>query len=556
MLTNDNNIALRIEHLSISFRSNEGYQQVIDDVNLTVGWGRVLGVVGESGSGKTVSSLACMGLLPKHLVRIDSGKAIYRDGSDLLANDFEAAKALRGKKITMVFQEPMSSLNPSMRCGEQVAEAVRTHLNLNEKEVALKVIALFNEVELPDPETLVKRWPHELSGGQKQRVMIAMALASDPDLIIADEPTTALDVTVQDKVIRLLKRLQKERSLSMIFISHDLELVARIADDVAVMWKGKVVESGPAAEVLKNPSHPYTAGLLACKPPIKGERIVLPTVADALKDQTELAEVKKPFERTSGTAPILSVKALKKAFVTRRNLFGKPTAHFEAVKGVTFDLLAGETLGIVGESGCGKSTLSRMIMGLLPPDSGELIWHGIPQKQRSPVVQLVFQDPFSSLNPRITAIGCLTEALLVSGTFNDRPSAREGALKRMQEVGLPPEFANRYPHAFSGGQRQRLVIARALCTDPRVLILDESVAALDISVQAQVLNLLNRLKVERKLTYIFVSHDLRVVNFMSDRILVMYRGQIEEIGDAQTVMQQPKSAYTRSLMSAIEGLVV
>lgn len=542
------NAALEIEHLSLSFRNGDAYTRVLHDVNLRVRKGRVLGVVGESGSGKTVSSLACMGLLPTERVRIDGGRALYDGDLDLLSNGFERARELRGSTIAMIFQEPMSSLNPSMRCGEQVAEVVRLHRKLSgRKAVSAAVLEHFREVELPEPEAMMMRYPHELSGGQKQRVMIALALAGNPELIIADEPTTALDVTVQKSIIALLRRLQRERGLSMLFISHDLELVAKLADDVAVMWQGRVVEQGAASAVITQPQHAYTRGLLACRPPTTGERIVLPTVQDAL-------ESRNPEQHTFRSAPpnevILKASDLRKSFVTRRNILGKPTAFFEAVRGVSFELFRGETLGIVGESGCGKSTLSRMLTGLIAPDSGCIAWE--LEQQPTPAVQLVFQDPYSALNPRMTAADCLAEALLVSKQAKSASSARQGALQLMEEVGLPAGFADRYPKAFSGGQRQRLVVARALCANPKVLLLDESVAALDISVQAQVLNLLNRLKEERDLTYIFISHDLNVVRFMSDRILVMYRGRIEEIGSAEAIMNTPKQRYTQQLVSAAQ----
>lgn len=539
--------ALEIEHLSLSFRNGGVYTRVIHDVSLRVRSGKVLGVVGESGSGKTVSSLACMGLLPADRVRIEGGTAHFKEHIDLLAHGFEGARACRGAKMAMIFQEPMSSLNPSMRCGEQVAEVVRLHRGLSGRQaVENAVLEHFEEVELPDPRAMMMRYPHELSGGQKQRVMIAMALAGNPELIIADEPTTALDVTVQKSIVALLKRLQHERGLSMLFISHDLELVAQISDDIAVMWQGRVVEQGKADALIADPAHPYTRGLLACRPPNTGTRIELLTVQDVLAERPASGRI---FSSPSVKTPVLEVRDVHKSFVTRRNLLGRPTKFFNAVRGVSFDVYKGETLGIVGESGCGKSTLSRMVTGLLRPDSGEVLWH-LNTQHDSPAVQLVFQDPYSALNPRITAAGCLTEALRVSGQAESAASAREGALKLMEEVGLPAGLADRYPKAFSGGQRQRLVIARALCTNPQVLLLDESVAALDISVQAQVLNLLNRLKEERGLTYLFISHDLGVVRFMSDRILVMYKGQIEEIGDAGTVMNSPKSAYTRQLVAA------
>ncbi|MGF1563929.1 MAG: dipeptide ABC transporter ATP-binding protein [Flavobacteriales bacterium] len=541
-------VLLEIDKLSVAFRSEEGWKTVIHDVSLSLKRGESLGVVGESGSGKTVSSLACMGLLPPGISRIEGG-SIRFEGSDLLANEGAAAQAFRGSRMAMVFQEPMSALNPSMRCGEQVAEAVRLHRKLKSDQAHTVVTDLFAEVELPNPEAMYARYPHELSGGQKQRVMIALALAGDPSLLIADEPTTALDVTVQASILKLLRRLREERGLAMLFISHDLDVVARVADRVAVMWNGRVVELGPTERLLTHPEHPYTRGLLACKPPVTGARTVLPTVSDVLENRTVQAH---SFAINTGSEPIVQVRNVSKSFVTRRNLFGRPTAFFEAVRGVSFDVIRGETLGIVGESGCGKSTLSRMVMQLLKPDSGDIVYL-TSKRGGGPAVQLVFQDPFSSLNPRITAVGCLIEALTVSGVCSDKRAARSKALALMAEVGLPEAFADRYPHAFSGGQRQRLVIARALCTEPEVLILDESVAALDISVQAQVLNLLNRLKEERNLTYIFISHDLRVVRFMSDRVLVMYKGKIEELGPAQAVMEHPRSAYTQKLVAGALG---
>lgn len=535
---------LRVENLSIAFRKNGDWQNVIHGVSFSVKPGEVLGIVGESGSGKTVSSLACMGLLPERTARVTSGKAVFGT-HDLLADHFAKAKDVRGRRITMIFQEPMSSLNPSMRCGDQVLEAVETAGKHSGTAARERVVQLFREVELPDPKHIGKRYPHELSGGQKQRVMIAIAMAPEPELIIADEPTTALDVTVQHNILALLRRLQKEKQLSMIFISHDLDLVARLADRVAVMWKGEVVEEGDAALVLKKPQHPYTRGLLACKPAPGAERKRLTTVQDVLNNRTVTAEA---FKSEVGEHPLLEVVDLKKHFVTRRNLLGRATAHFEAVKGVSFALYPGETLGLVGESGCGKSTVSRIIMELIAPTSGELKWHVNGGERRA--VQLVFQDPYASLNPRKSAGSCLVEALQVSGGVSSRKSAIEEARQLLLDVGLGEDAFEKYPHSFSGGQRQRLVIARALCTRPQVLLLDESVAAIDVSVQAQVLNLLNELKKRHNLTFIFVSHDLSVVRYMCDRILVMRAGQLVEAGTADAVFNHPKEDYTRTLIAA------
>ncbi len=539
---------LRISNLSVSFRAENAWHQVTHHVALSVQRGRVLGIVGESGSGKTVSSLACMGLLPAGIARIDTGKAMF-DGHDLLADDFAKAKDARGRRITMIFQEPMSSLNPSMRCGEQVAEALRQS-GKHSGAIRSKVAQLFSEVNLPDPANIGRRYPHELSGGQKQRVMIAMALAPDPDLIIADEPTTALDVTVQRSILALLRRLQQERNLSMLFISHDLDVVASVADDVAVMWKGEVVEQGAAKDVLRSPQHAYTRGLLRSKPPETGERQRLQTVRDTLENREVATQVFT--SRLTGNA-LLEVRDLRKHFVTKRNILGKPVAYFEAVKGVSFDVLEGETLGLVGESGCGKSTVSRMVMDLLKPDAGELTWNDAALKSGGkPAVQLVFQDPYASLNPRKSAGSSLVEALTVNGPADSASAAKQRAEQLLEKVGLSPDSFGKYPHSFSGGQRQRLVIARALCTNPKLLILDESVAALDVSVQAQVLNLLNELKEQLGLTFLFISHDLNVVRFMSDRILVMKSGIIVERGESQKVFEAPQHSYTKELLSSVK----
>ncbi|MCH2197370.1 MAG: ABC transporter ATP-binding protein [Flavobacteriales bacterium] len=534
---------LSIQNLSITFRQGKEWNQVIKGVSLEVPQGGILGVVGESGSGKTVSSLACLGLLPSKIARIDHGVALFgASQEDLLKDNFSNAKRYRGKEITMIFQEPMSSLNPSMTCGAQVAEMLKEHLGMDAKKARQRTVELFTEVELPVPDDMFDSYPHELSGGQKQRVMIAMALAPEPSLIFADEPTTALDVTVQKSVLELLRRLQQARQLSMIFISHDLGVVAHVADQVAVMYKGEVLESGPVTQVMENPTQAYTKGLLACVPPTGGERVRLQTVEEIIKG----GEMKKEIYSSSPSEdPILRVKNLWKRFVTKRNLLGKATDHFEAVRGVSFELFQGETLGIVGESGCGKSTISRMIIGLIEPSEGSIEWSG-----SAGAVQLVFQDPYSSLNPRISVGTALVEAMMVNEVESDKQKAQDQVRSILAEVGLDPSHFDRYPHSFSGGQRQRIVVARALCTKPRVVVLDESVAALDVSVQAQVLNLLNELKASRGLTYVFISHDLHVVHYMSDRLLVMERGQIVESGNAHKIFTQPSEEYTKKLVES------
>ena len=524
---------LSVQNLSVSFKSNDGWKQVVHSISYDVYRGMTLGLVGESGSGKTVSSLACMGLLPEKTARVDGGTIVFK-GKSLLGNNFEGARQQRGCSIAMIFQEPMTSLNPSMRCGEQVEEVIAAHLKLSKAEGEKRVVDLFKEVELPEPESIGKRYPHELSGGQKQRVMIAIALAADPDLIIADEPTTALDVTVQRAVIDLLHRLKESRGLGLIFISHDLDVVGAVADDIVVLQHGNIRETGRTIDILTNPQDPYTIKLLSCKPPTSGERLPL---ADP--------ENTKPYQFSIGTSPILAVRKLKKTFVTKKSLFGKPTATYEALKEISFDLFEGESLGIVGESGCGKTTVSRIVMGLEKADGGEIAWsHG------RPAIQLVFQDPYASLNPRKTVAQMLTEALEFAGNVMSEETP-EHIARLLKEVDLPLECQSRYPHSFSGGQRQRLVIARALAANPSVLILDESVAALDVSVQAQVLNLLNEIRSQRKLSYIFISHDLHVVRYMCERMIVMHKGQIVEQGNSDQIMQSPTNGYTRKLIDSI-----
>jgi len=544
MNTGTESILLDVKDLTISFRSGNEWGNAVEKVSFQVKKGQVLGIVGESGSGKTVSSLACMGLLPAAISKITNGKALFK-GQDLLINDFALAKELRGREMAMVFQEPMTSLNPSMRCGAQVAEVILAHAHQSAEKAKQKVISLFEEVELPSPKEIWKRYPHELSGGQKQRVVIALALAAEPALLIADEPTTALDVTVQKSILNVLAKLQKERGLSMIFISHDLDLVAQVSDEISVMYKGHVVEMGNAKKVLEKPSHHYTKGLLACKPPVNGDRIQLATLASVLENKTK--ETKHYTSEIDSASPLLEIRDLVKHFPIKKNLFGKTTAVFEAVKGVSFNVFKGETLGIVGESGCGKSTVSRMIMGLIESTSGSIEW----KKGASRSIQLVFQDPYSSLNPRLTAGQSISEALLVSKTCSSKEEAHKKTNELLTEVGLEKEHFSRYPHSFSGGQRQRLVIARALATSPDVLILDESVSALDVSVQAQVLNLLNELKAKRHLTFLFISHDLHVVHFMSDRLLIMEAGSIVESGNARAIFTNAQHPYTQKLLASI-----
>lgn len=554
----DQELLLKVEGLQVDFKSRDQWKAVVKNVALNVHKGRTLAIVGESGSGKTVTSLAAMGLLPSGISRIHSGKLeLYPEPKDLTNLTETDWLSIRGKRLAMIFQDPMSSLNPSHTCMRQVAEIIRIHDPKSTEETKERVIELFKEVQLPSPETIGDRYPHELSGGQKQRVMIAMAIACDPDLLIADEPTTALDVTVQAAILTLLKELQQKYGMGMIFISHDLDVVSEVADEIAVMYRGDLVEIGSAKEILEHPNHPYTKGLIACKPPKDSKPRRLLTVKEFLEHPDVQHEVAEKQSAPSYQEDYLQAKDLSCEFVTKRTLWGKPIETFTAVNKVSFEVKRGETLGLVGESGCGKSTLSRVLLGLLPSSGGKVINNGVDLMQLDrgewmpyrKQMQLIFQDPYSALNPRKSVGQCLMEVLKVHGAEN----VKDRAMELLDQVGLTPEEFYRYPHAFSGGQRQRINIARALATSPDFIICDESVSALDVSVQAQVLNLLNDLKEQLNLTYIFISHDLSVVHYMSDRIMVMNKGKIEELGDADQVFHQPKTAYARNLIASIPG---
>lgn len=531
----------------------------------------MLAIVGESGSGKSVTALSILRLLSDPQVSYPSGEIIFFDENeetDLLQLPKEAMQSLRGQKIAMVFQEPMTALNPVYTCGDQVAEAIRRHLDLNETAVQQKVVELFRQVQLPDPEKIGSRYPHQLSGGQKQRVMIAMAMSCHPTVLICDEPTTALDVTVQQNMLKLIKELQLQHQMAVIFITHDLGVVAEIADRVAVLYRGKLLEEGNVREIFQHPSSPYTKALLACRPALhpKGKR--LPVVSDFMDGKmttNRLASSNDPIEqiKTTGTAnTILEVKNLCVWYPVKRSFLGKPLAFMKAVDEVSFVVKEGETLGLVGESGCGKTTLGRTLLGLNPVTSGSIIYKGqdltyASPKQRMPFrrdMQLIFQDPYSSLNPRITIGEAIAEPLRVHGLAKTRKEEKERVIDLLEKVHLEPAHFARYPHEFSGGQRQRIVIARALALQPSFIVCDESVSALDVSVQAQVLNLLNDLKRVFSFTAIFISHDLSVVKYISDRIMVMRAGKIEESGDAESVYHQPQTAYTKQLIDAIPGM--
>ncbi len=545
---NKDNI-LEVSDLSVAFDG----RTVVEGVNFTLRRSTTLGIVGESGSGKSVSTLALMGLLPKNASV--SGSAIL-NGKELLTLDEEGFRGIRGKRISMIFQEPMTSLNPVQKCGAQVVEMLRQHKEVGDKEARERVIELFREVLLPRPEKIFESYPHEISGGQKQRVMIAMALINKPDILIADEPTTALDVTVQKTILELLKDLQKKHGTSIIFITHDLGVIAQIANEIMVMYRGKVMEHGDAQSILHNPSEPYTKGLLACRPPLDSKPRRLPTVEDYLEgvkgDVQDDANVSS--HTLTPSQPLISVKDLDVTYTLKKSFFGKPLQTLKGVDGISFDIMEGETLGLVGESGCGKSTLGRAMLRLIEHSSGSISYRGhsldtlSAKEMRAlrPKLQIIFQDPYSSLNPRITIGDAITEPLRVHGH-----AERSRTLELMEQVGLKAEWYSRYPHELSGGQRQRVCIARALILQPELVVCDESVSALDVSVQAQVLNLLNDLKEHYGFTYLFITHDLSVVHYMADRIMVMQKGKIVERGTPDDLFNNPQTDYTRTLIDAI-----
>ncbi len=560
---------LQINNLTVDFKTDSGFHKAVDDISLSLKKGEILGIVGESGSGKSVTSLAIMQLINCPPGKITSGKIIFHktDGSqqDLLKLTEKEMRNWRGNEIAMIFQEPMTSLNPVMKCGKQVMEAILLHQKINKKEAKAKTIELFTEVLLPKPEEVFNRYPHELSGGQKQRVMIAMAISCKPSLLIADEPTTALDVTVQKTILELLKSLQQKHEMSVIFITHDLGVVAQIADNVAVMYKGKIVEQGNAKSIFNHAQHPYTQGLLACRPKLDVRLAHLPTVNDFM-NQTNFKPIEiKPSERKYNQKiiyeqpPILQIKNINVEFPTKKSWMGKITEHFKAVKNISFDVYEGETLGLVGESGCGKTTLGRSILRLIDASSGQIIYKGKDLSQLSnndmracrQKLQIIFQDPYSSLNPRISIGSAIMEPMKVHNILDSDKARKIRVIQLLERVNMSESHFNRYPHEFSGGQRQRICIARALALNPELIICDESVSALDVSVQAQVLNLLNELKLDFKFTYIFISHDLSVVKFMSDRMIVMKNGEIVETGEADAIYSNPSSDYTRKLIEAI-----
>ena len=566
---------LSVRNLTVKFHTDESIIHATENVSFDLSGSKTLGIVGESGSGKSVTALSIMRLISSPPGYIDSGEITYLNTAgnnvDLLKLKDNELRRYRGKEIAMIFQEPMTSLNPVFTCGNQVLEALREHRKLTWKQAKERTYQLFEEVGLPRPADIYHSYPYQLSGGQKQRVMIAMAISGNPSILIADEPTTALDVTVQKNILNLLKTIQEKHGMAIIFISHDLGVIAEIADDVIVMYQGKIVESGPVRKLFTNPHNPYTKGLLACRPSPEHHYKRLPTVDDfllrsngrSIKNFIAGLSIKekerKRKDKIYGRQPLLVLENIKTYFSVRKGLFGKTTGNVKAVDDVSFNVYPGETLGLVGESGCGKTTLGKTILKLTNPTSGKIYFRSkditnFPPASMRPIrknLQIIFQDPYSSLNPRLPVGSAIIEPMKVHGLYKNDVERKEKALELLEKVNMEPSYFYRYPHELSGGQRQRICIARALSINPEFIICDESVSALDVSVQAQILNLLNDLKEAYGFTYIFISHDLSVVKFMSDRMAVMKNGKILELGDADNIYHHPKSDYTRGLIEAI-----
>ena len=567
---------LKVNNLHLDLKNEEVWKPILHGISFELSNGETLGIVGESGSGKSVTALSIMRLINPKISKIDEGTIHYFDASNekeycLTECSEKELRQIRGRKIAMIFQEPMSSLNPVIRCGKQITEAILLHTDLSKKEAKKRVIQLFEEVKLPRPEYIFNSYPHELSGGQKQRVMIAMALSCDPDILIADEPTTALDVTVQKAILELIREVQQKRGMGVIFITHDLGVISEIADRVLVLYKGTVVEEGSISDLFENASHPYTQGLLACRPPLNLRFKKLPTVENYIKQEhlsdtfkEQIGVVSKEerqiyHQKLYGEKPIIEIRNLCKEYPLRRGSLFEKREYIQAISDINLEIYEGETLGLVGESGCGKTTLGRAMIRLVEPSSGSILYRNQELRNLSlsemrkvrKELQIILQDPYSSLNQHLTIGAMLVEPMKVHRIGSNSKERKRKAIELLERVGLEEQHLYRYPHQFSGGQRQRISIARALAVNPRFIICDESVSALDVSVQAQVLNLLNELKNDFGFTYLFISHDLSVVKFMSDRMAVMEKGKIVELDDADRIYEAPQTEYTQKLINAI-----
>lgn len=557
---------LQINNLTVSFKNEQSSFTAVNNLSLSVCRGEIRALVGESGSGKSVTSMSILQLIPSPPATYKNGSILFynspNESINLVAASASEMESIRGRKIAMIFQEPMTALNPVITCGDQIIETIILHQGLTQEAAKKEAIRLFTSVKINNPEKAIDTYPHELSGGQKQRVMIAMAMSGKPDLLICDEPTTALDVQVQKSILELLKQLQQETGMGILFITHDLNVVASFADTVTVLYKGEVVEENTTKALFENPAHPYTKALLACRPGLYPKGYKLPVVNDFLSNSNykvppitnDITDSEIKYNNT-----LLEVNHVSIRFPIATNIFGKATKSFTAVDNISFDIKEGETLGLVGQSGCGKTTLGRSIVGLQNINEGSILYKGetiaAPNKAYNPhykkIIQLIFQDPYSSLHPRMRVGDAIAEPLLVHQIAPSKSERKEKVIDMLEKVELPADCYNKYPHEFSGGQRQRIVIARALIMEPKFVICDESVSALDVSVQAQVLNLLNNLKASMQFSALFITHDLSVVKYISDRIMVMNQGKIEEIGPAQEVYHSPKSLYTQQLIAAL-----
>lgn len=554
---------VQIKDFNISFTQQNHITPVVKNISFQIPRGKITALIGESGSGKSVTALSFLQLLPN--TAVTNGSMLFSEDGvaavNLITLSKEKMQQLRGNKIAMIFQEPMTSLNPVYTCGAQVMESLMLHKKLTKKQAIKATIELFKKVELPKPAEMINRYPHQISGGQKQRVMIAMAMSCNPSLLIADEPTTALDVRVQKNILLLLKKLQSENGMGILLITHDLSLVADVADDIAVMYKGELVEKGNAKEVLHQPQHLYTKALLACKPSAAHKGKKLSVVADVLNGKLINENLSLNNTEALSTQMVLKVENLQVNFATAKNIFGKVTEYFQAVDNVSFTVNKNEIVGLVGESGCGKTTLGRAILGLVRPTAGNIVLNEkniafYSEKEMRVVrkdLQIVFQDPYGSLNPRLSIGDAVTEPMKVHHSGINKNARKEKAVHLLEQVNMGADAFNRYPHQFSGGQRQRICIARALALEPNFLIFDESVSALDVSVQAQVLNLINELKAKYNFTSVFISHDLSVIHYISDRVMVMHKGKIIEQGDADEIFYRPQENYTKELLNAVPG---